>query len=133
MVPSEDWLRKNPVSNRAFTFQVDVTKVREYLFGRNTTKPAFVKVIETRTGRMQPIKGTTEQMDSTRCRVALRKMLVDSSHNQELLEEDGVTMKMQQEEMKTLKARMRVLEKQMKTTRIQNESHKMTKKILCGR
>ena len=124
LIPTREWLMRNPVSNRCFSFQVDVTKVQEYTFGK-TTKPCFVKEITKSFQKPMPIKGY--KVDDFK--KGFIKLATNQQVNQKRLEEGEREADIQSEEMVTLNARMRVLEKQMRTTTTKNDSLRMVKKI----
>jgi len=124
VTPTKKWLLKNPVSNQCFTFQVDVTKVEEYCYGK-VTKPSFVKVITNSNRKPQPIKG----YGTTEFKKGFIKLATEPCFTKRFLEEGMLSENKQLDQLKTLKAQMRVLEKQHKRTKTKNESRRMVQKI----
>ena len=124
VTPTKEWLLTNPVSNQCFTFQVDVTKVKEYCYGK-VSKPSFVKEITNGNRKPQPIKG----YGTTEFKKGFIKLATDPCFTKRFLEEGVLSEDKQLEQLKTLKAQMRVLEKQHKRTKTKNESRRMVQKI----
>jgi len=124
--PSRTWLTDNPVSNLSFSFQLDLMNLTDYNFGK-TTKPAFLKTIRTSRAPTQPIRGYTlkpvSQVHADYKR-GLYKLVHEGDPGKfKRLLEDGIKEEtIMDEEMKTLKARMNVLEKQRSKRKTHNAS-----------
>jgi hypothetical protein len=123
--PSRTWLKDNPVSNLSFSFQLDLLNLTDYNFSK-TTKPAFLKTIRNSTAPTQPIRGYTLKpingvADYKR---ALYKLIheEDPEKFKRLLDDGMKEETIMDEEMKTLKARMKVLEKQRGKRKTHNAS-----------
>jgi len=131
--PSRAWLEDNPVSNLSFSFQLDLLNLTDYNFGKRF-RPVFLKTIRNSRAPTQPIRGYTLKPVNGPVNGPIngpadyKKGFLKLVHEEDpekykrLLEDGTKEETIMDEEMKTLKARMKVLEKQRGKRKTHNAS-----------